>query len=346
MKKLVGIIGHFGYGKNLVNGQTIKTKIIADELSRFYGNGSVITIDTAKGIKGIVSLFFETRRLMKQCKNIIILPSYKGIVFFSFVLYFWRLFYKTKLHYVVIGGWLIEYMAKRPYLSFFLKKLDVIFTETTIMAEELKKRGFPKVIYLPNCKRITISNKKIQCMNKPYRLCIFSRISQMKGIDDAIKVVKEINTKADSIIYLLDIYGPVEGSFNEEFFHSVKKNEKYVVYNGIVKYGEASRILSKYDFLLFPTKYFGEGIPGTIIDAYAAGTPVIFAKWEHWQDILIDGKTGIGYEFGKVDQLKNVLWDLKIDFEAYKKMSNRCILEAKKYHSEFVLKKLINELNN
>ena len=98
--------------------------------------------------------------------------------------------------------------------------------------------------------------------------------------------------------------------------------------------------------MLFPTKYLGEGIPGTIIDAYAAGTPVIFAKWEHWQDILIDGKTGIGYEFGKVDKLRNVLWDLKIDLEAYRKMSSRCICEAKKYHSEFVLKKLINELNN
>ena len=51
-KKIVGVIGHFGYGKNLVNGQTIKTKIITDELKKILGEDNVETIDSSIGRKG------------------------------------------------------------------------------------------------------------------------------------------------------------------------------------------------------------------------------------------------------------------------------------------------------
>ena len=51
-------------------------------------------------------------------------------------------------------------------------------------------------------------------------------------------------------------------------------------------------------------------IPGTVIDAYAAGVPVISAKWESFADLIRDGETGIGYPFGDENALEEILRDL------------------------------------
>ena len=45
-KKTVCIIGHFGFAKNLLNGQTVKTKIITKELEKQLGKEEVLKIDT------------------------------------------------------------------------------------------------------------------------------------------------------------------------------------------------------------------------------------------------------------------------------------------------------------
>ena len=48
MKK-VCVIGHFGFGENLLNGQTIKTKIVTKELDKQFGADQVVKIDTHGG---------------------------------------------------------------------------------------------------------------------------------------------------------------------------------------------------------------------------------------------------------------------------------------------------------
>ena len=60
-------------------------------------------------------------------------------------------------------------------------------------------------------------------------------------------------------------------------------------------------VLKSYFFLLFPTKCPGEGIPGTIIDAYAAGLPVVSSLYPNFAEIIDEGVTGLGYEFDNVD---------------------------------------------
>lgn len=44
MKALV--VGHFGFGEELLNGQTIKTKVVTKELEKEYGVHEILKIDT------------------------------------------------------------------------------------------------------------------------------------------------------------------------------------------------------------------------------------------------------------------------------------------------------------
>ena len=55
-KNKVCVCGHFGFGQNLLNGQTIKTKIVAEELERVFGEQNVIKIDTAGGITSLLKI--------------------------------------------------------------------------------------------------------------------------------------------------------------------------------------------------------------------------------------------------------------------------------------------------
>ena len=55
----VCIIGHFGFGLDLLNGQTIKTKIVADEIEKKIGKDEIVRIDTHGGLAALIKLPFS-----------------------------------------------------------------------------------------------------------------------------------------------------------------------------------------------------------------------------------------------------------------------------------------------
>ena len=50
MKKVV-VLGHFAFGIDKSNGQTVKTKVIAEELQRVFGRDEVGMEDTMGGMR-------------------------------------------------------------------------------------------------------------------------------------------------------------------------------------------------------------------------------------------------------------------------------------------------------
>jgi glycosyltransferase involved in cell wall biosynthesis len=101
-----------------------------------------------------------------------------------------------------------------------------------------------------------------------------------KGIEDAVDAVRFVNRRYGKTAFSLDIYGPVDPEENE-WFENLKQNfPSEIRYCGCVDANKSVDVVKDYFALLFPTRFFTEGIPGTIIDAYAAGVPVISAKWE------------------------------------------------------------------
>lgn len=327
----IGICGHFGGEKVCLDGQTVKTKIIAEELEKKY---KIKKIDTFNGKKRILIILFKLFFLIINCKNIIILPAHNSLRIFVPFLVVWNIFFKRKLHYIVIGGWLSKYISEKKYLKIFLKKFDYIYVETSTMKNSLEKQGFQNIIIMPNYKNLKILKVEelVYNLKKPYKLCIFSRVMKEKGIEDAIEIVKYINEKFHDEIYTLDIYGQVDEKYKEEFEKIIKNFPKYIKYKGCVEFNKSVEILKNYYVLLFPTHYYTEGIPGTIIDAYSAGIPVIAAKWESFHDIIDENITGKGYEFGKILELRKVLNDIIFKVEEVNNMKKNCLKKARYYN--------------
>lgn len=346
MKNKVCIIGHFGGDKVCLDGQTIKTKIITAELKKQLGENQVNIFDTYGGKKTLLKCFFKTFSLLKNNENIIMLPAHNGVRFFTPVLLFWNIFFHRKLHYSVIGGWLPEFLQKRKRLAKHLKRFDGIYVETNTMKNALEKQGFTNIFVMPNCKDLKILKPQdlVYPAGEPYKLCTFSRVMKEKGIEDAVNAVKEINEKEGRIVYTLDIYGQVD-SAQVQWFEDLKTTfPDYINYKGVVDYDKSVDVLKNYFALLFPTRFYTEGIPGTIIDAYAAGVPIISAKWESFSDIIDEGATGFGYEINNVSDLTKHLENVVYNTKCISDLKLNCLEKSRYYLPCSIVKILIEKL--
>jgi len=342
----IGICGHFGENKNLLNGQTIKTKVLTEELKKELGLNSVKIVDTYGWKSNPITLFINCFCLIRDCKNIIILPAYNGIkVLVPLFLILNKLFQK-KLHYVVIGGWLPEMLDKKKLLRKKISQFDGVYVETYSMQKKLKSLGLYNVKYLPNFKRLKIlqENELVYTTGEPYKLCTFSRVMKEKGIEDAIEAVKYVNETLDRKIYTLDIYGQIEENYCKRFEDLKRIFPDYIVYKGVVEFDESVDVIKEYFALLFPTYYEGEGFAGTILDAFAAGVPVIASDWKYNSEIVKEGENG--YLFGSNDlrSLTNVLITAANNPSYFNKLKIKCIDIANYYSPQNTIKVLLHNL--
>lgn len=343
MKK-IGVCGHFGGNREFLDGQTVKTKIVASELKRIYGESEIKIMDTYGGAKKVISHFLKLWKLIADCKNIFILPAQNAVKLFVPYLVFLNRFYKKKLHYIVIGGWLPKLASSNKFLSNNLKKFDYIYVETSTMKKKLEKLGYKNIKILPNCKNLNIlhENELIYCEKAPFKLCTFSRVTKKKGIEDAIKAVDQINSEQGKVVFVLDVYGQIDSSFEKEFDEILQRHSKYIQYKGCVPFDESVNVLKEYYALLFPTRFYTEGIPGTIIDAYAAGVPILSSKWESFSDVIDEGVVGMGYAFGDNNALKDLLIQIYDNPGGWNNMKKNCLKKAQQFNASMVVGERIN----
>lgn len=330
------VIGAFRLKSKPRGGQEIKTSILAEELEKKYGK--IKKFDTVGYLNHLLLPFYLVFSLLFY-KNIIILPAHNGLIYESQILRWLNIFFKRRLHYVVIGGWLQDYLPFHKSTAKALKCFYGIYVETSTMKAALEKMGYSNVYIFPNFKRYELVdlNKADAKLKKPYKLCTFSRISEMKGIGVAVDVVKKINQESSEPIFSLDIYGPMENC-DIPWLEGLKKSfTSQITYKGVVPFDKTTSVLSDYFAMLFPTKFYTEGIPGTLLDSYAAGVPVISSKWKSFHDVVIDGITGFGYEFGNTSELETILRHISEQPECIYSLKGNCLKKAKDYLPDNVI---------
>lgn len=332
--------GHYGGKNKFFDGQTVKTKIITNELIKKYGKDQVKCIDTYGGKSKLIHIVLSVLGMLRVCDNIIILPAQNSLRIFAPILAATNRIYKKKLHYIVVGGWLPEFLDKKRILLNSLKKFDYIYVETLNMKEKLEEMGLKRVVVLPNCKELKILTKDelIYSNEEILKLCTFSRVMKEKGIEDAINAVEKVNNKQKRIVFSLDIYGQIDPHQEDWFSRLINNFPQYICYKGIVPFDKSTNVLKHYNALLFPTYYEGEGFAGTLIDAMAAGIPVVASDWRYNSEIVKDGETGLIIK--ENESLEEKLeWILK-NRQNFDGMKERALKEANKYLPQNALKQL------
>lgn len=337
MTNRICIIGHFGFGYNLLNGQTIKTHIIANELEKQMKDIVLSKIDTHNFKNKLLLLPRSFYALIKN-DNIIILPAHNALLIEVPWLILWNYIFNRNLHYVVIGGWLVSFLNKHIIVKRLLRSFDGIYVETSSMKRALEKDGFNNVNILRNCKSLLpLKDSDLNySYTEPYRLVTFSRVMRQKGIEDVVHAVLSINQEVGRNILSLDIYGQVEEGEKDWFEKMMFEipSDSPINYCGTVAFNASTKVLSQYFALLFPTHFYTEGIPGTIIDAYAAGLPVIAARWENFDDVIVDGITGFGYEFDDANEMRCLLYYFALNPEKIYSKRLNCLKKAQDFLPE------------
>lgn len=337
----VTVVGHFAGSKIVHDGQIIKTRTVHRALVEIYGQNSVQLCDSHEWKQNPYLLIKNCLRYAATSKNIVILPAQNGLkVFLPLFLVLSKVF-GFRLHYVVIGGWLKTKLSKSILLNYTARKIDGIYIETMAIKKDLTSFGFRNTYIVPNFKNIKRVEKSNLSMNilLPHKVCTFSRVLKEKGIEDAINAVVSINTKYKKIIYELDIYGQVDKHYEKRFKALVEESPSYIKYRGSARSEDSVDILKNYYALLFPTHYPTEGIPGTIIDALAAGLPIIASRWNSFDDILFEGHTALGFPIHDVGKFIELL-DYAIENNKFSQMRRSCIDASSAYTTNEALKPL------
>ena len=348
MRVKVSILGHFGEGVKLLNGQTVKTKIITEELHNQLGQDQVLKIDTHGGWKTLLKAPFQVFRALKNSTDVLIFPAHNGLRVYAPLLSFVKIFFKKrKIHYVVIGGWLPQFLMQRKCLTKILRNFDGIYVETNTMKSALEAQGFENIYVMPNCKKLTVlsENELVYPSGTPYKLCTFSRVMKEKGIEIAVDAVKKVNEQLGYTAYSLDIYGQIDAKQTAWFDNLKKSFPNYIRYGGVVPFDKSVEVLKEYFALLFPTYYDGEGFAGTLIDAYSAGIPVIASDWKYNPE-LVNESIGYVYATGYPHALVNILKSAATHPDILLSKKTLCLTEAEKYRIDQAVQVLIEQIEH
>lgn len=339
--KRIGIIGAFGFETLDTGGQPVKTRALYQGLRGQYGEGNVVALETFGWMRKPMKLFFSLLRFIRDCDCFIILPAQNGVKFFAkIMLYAQRK--KKNIYYDVVGGWLPELTRKNARLRICLQKFDGIWVETEQMKRELTAQGFQNVAVVPNFKEIIPLSPSELVFEELYPLpvCTFSRVIKEKGIQDAMDAVKEINKRHGKTLLTLDIYGEIGAEYKKEFGEQIEKAPSYINYRGVVSPQNSVEIIKNYFLLLFPTLFATEGIPGTLIDAYCAGVPVISSLWQNHLGVFDDGVVGYGYELGNTDAFKEKLEYAVFHVDEVNEMKKNCLKMAHSFSKADVIEQI------
>ena len=199
---------------------------------------------------------------------------------------------RRSIIYWIIGGSIANWIKEGKVCSKTYQIVDTFIAEGTKMLKTFSDCGFNNTLYVPNFKHVDYIPEKPVRNDGSVKFVFLSRIIPQKGCKMIINAVTQLNNMSYTR-FSVDFYGPIEKSYKDEFLASISEL-KNVRYNGFLDLNQQVNYdeLAKYDVMLFPTYWDGEGFPGIAIDAFVSGLPVIATDWSLNSDIIKDGVTG------------------------------------------------------
>lgn len=335
----IAVIGRVADGAQLLDGQTVKTQTLRDALRRRFPGRTLLCVDTYRYRRRALRVLWDTLRAFVRCEHIFVLLSKNGRRFFFPLLTGLNLLFRRRLYHVVIGGALPDEVRARPALGRQLARFEVNWVECAALKEALERLGVTNAEVLPNFKRLSPLSpaQLVPAGRDPFVFVLFSRVRRDKGVSLAAEAVAQVNRRPGGRRAVLYIYGPVEPDYQAELDALLAAHAGQVFYRGCVPSGESVQALRGSFLLLFPSTYAGEGMPGTLLDAFSAGVPVLAADWHFIGEWVRSGETGFLYPWQQPEQLAGRMLYAMEHPEEVEAMRPACLREAQKYTPEAVM---------
>lgn len=338
-KKKVLVICHLTGSR--CDGQETKTQ---DTIHFLEDNGFSVDILNYGKLNLFGKIFISLKEIKKHKKIVLMPGGIKALKFYSFLIG------KNKdIHYMTIGGWIVDYLKLPKYKSVFkkMKSFKGIYLQNKSTVQLFKDNGFKNVYYVSNysdkkpisyndCKK----NIEIISQDNVFRFCFFARVCKEKGIFLACEAIKEINEQRKEKVFL-DVYGKAD---SESTLHKLEEYKNCVKYYGTIHGEEVIKTLSSYFALVFPSFYKGEGTPHSLIESFMAGLPPIASDWKYNSEIVDDYETGLLFSSPTKESLKEkILWAIE-NRNKMIAMRERCFEKSKIYSRDLLLKPFLERI--
>lgn len=338
MSARVLVLGYFGYESNQLDGQTIKTRNVYKMLQSNAGDDEVSYFDT-QSVQSNKRNLITMLRMLWTCDRLFYLPAHNNLKYvFPFVFFLCKL-RKVPIEYVVVGGWLADFLHTRSFHRKLLSRVHLILPQTDELTQRLRKEyGFENVYTFPNFRIHDFIPPEVTGRGEELRLVFMARIRKMKGIDLIFAMLDELMARhGDDLKIRVDFYGPVF-SEDEYFFEQEVKSRSHVEYHGTLAPEDIYQTLCKYDALLLPTRYYTEGFPGSVLDAYIAGIPVVVSKWRYADEFVDHEKSGLVANWDDPDDFIRQVERLYSESELLAKLRVGAIQKARHYSMDRAIK--------
>jgi len=201
------------------------------------------------------------------------------------------------------GTDLMEYGAARrvPILR-ALRRASLYLAETRALVEAGRREGLNAEWY-PNSRAMP-PLPPTRAPEPCTRFVYLGQIHSRKGIRELMAAGEQLIGDAS-----VDVYGTLDFDVSEREFVGLSR----VRYMGPVEPADVHGVLSGYDALVLPSYHEGEGYPGVVLEAYAAGLPVVSTRWRAIPELVEDQVTGLLVAPGDAAHLKVAMLTLVDD---------------------------------
>jgi glycosyltransferase involved in cell wall biosynthesis len=246
--------------------------------------------DYARGAR----VFFEILGKLPRCGAVLLWANNRFIVTEGLIIIACSRLFRKPIFVKVFGAYLSERIRRTPRLwgRFALSILGgaaCVFPETKALARALVEEWrlpMERVVALPNFLPDSSLGRAFVPKQFGGKCVFFGQIKREKGVFDIIDAV------GGSDKVSCDFFGPLLDRDREDF-HRAVAGHRNIAYRGTVEPGAVIRTAAAYDVLLLPTYHQSEGYPAVILQAYAAGIPVIATNWLAIPEIVQEGVQGL-----------------------------------------------------
>lgn len=176
-----------------------------------------------------------------------------------------------------------------------------------------------RVEWYPNSRPARTSSKEKR-IQQTTRFLFLGQVTPAKGVREIVAAARMLTS-----FVRVNIFGRLDGIQASEFSGNVH-------YCGEALPRGTNQILAEHDVLLLPTYYEGEGYPGVILEAFAAGLPVIATWWQAIPEIVTEGN-GLLVEPGDALQLAAAMEYLVQFPEELRRLRAGALKSAKQFDS-------------
>ena len=337
MREKIALIDDYNNKDKIkTDGASTKTQNVYLFLKEKYGN-EIERFFIKSWKKHPISNFIVINKILRKYKTIVILPNESRLKIYC-LLFKKRVLKKmNNIIYMVVGGWLPLFLEKKQKYRRICMLFDGIFVETRKMTSLIKNLGLDNVFYSPvfSYQISDSKNDSFKIRDEPIPVCLFSRVEKSKGVVIAIDSIKKANSILKTSAFFLNIYGRMTADDERVFLNNYFQNNSSVCeYHGPVDSKDLFNRLNSNFLLLFPTYFWGEGFPATLLESYQSFLPVLASNWKYNNELVVEGETGFLVKPQDVDDLADKLVQCYKNKQDILKMREKCYIFSKQFSPE------------